>query len=121
MSITAVIGGLAVVAGAFGAHALTNNLTSTSLEVWKTAVFYQFIHVLAILALNGNTWTKLCWLIGIFLFSGSLYALSTSTLHGLAISWLGPITPLGGLFFILGWLNFARNLWPVKPKNGGKA
>lgn len=121
MVLTAVLGALAVVAGAFGAHALAERLPAVSLEVWKTTVFYQFIHVISVLALRTTPLTKLLWLLGIVLFSGSLYVLSTSSLHELNVNWLGPVTPIGGLFFILGWLSHARNLWQDKAENGGKA
>lgn len=117
----AVLGALAVVAGAFGAHGLSSKIPAASLEVWKTGVLYQFIHVFAILALGANHRSNIFWLLGILLFSGSLYVLSTNSLHGLNPSWLGPVTPVGGLLFILGWLAFARKLWQHNAKNGGKA
>jgi len=120
-SFVALIAAITVVAGAFGAHALAENLALASLEVWKTAVIYQFIHILAVLALQAQTRTNYLWLAGILLFSGSLYLLSTSSLHTINLRWLGPITPLGGLCFILGWLSYAYELWPSKPKNGGNA
>jgi len=119
--IAALLGALAVIAGAFGAHALKVHLPSDSLAVWNVAVFYQLVHLMAILALSGSTRTNYFWLAGIVLFSGSLYLLSTTTLHMLNINWLGPITPVGGLCFILGWLSFVRDLWLDKPKNGGTA
>jgi len=114
--ISAIFGALAVVAGAFGAHALAERIPSTSLEVWKTAVLYQFIHVLAILSLKAHVRTILYWFSGILLFSGSLYVLSTSGLHSVNLSWLGPVTPIGGLLFILGWLSYVRELWQDKAK-----
>lgn len=121
MALAALLGALAVVAGAFGAHAFSAVLPAAALDVWKTAVLYQFIHVLAILALSTKNLTKILWLGGIFLFSGSLYFLSTNSLHQFDLGWLGPITPLGGLLFIAGWLSYASNLWQDKAENGGKA
>jgi uncharacterized membrane protein YgdD (TMEM256/DUF423 family) len=122
ISVTAaILGALAVVTGAFGAHGLEDKISANSLDVWKTAVLYQFIHVIAILALQANQRSKLLWLVGIVCFSGSLYALSTSSLHQIPLKWLGPVTPLGGLLFILAWLSHARKLWQDKAENGGKA
>ena len=94
--------------GAFGAHALKTRLAPEMLGVWQTAVQYHFWHVLALLVTGlaaQNAWnTAAGWLFvaGIVLFSGSLYALSLG-----GPSWLGPVTPLGGAAFILGWLALA--------------
>lgn len=112
----AIYGVLAVITGAFGAHALKSKLDATQLEVWHTAVQYQFYHVFAILflstlnPLNNNwlEWSYYLFTFGIVLFSGSLYLLATRNLLGMSwIKFLGPITPLGGLFFILGWISLA--------------
>ncbi len=109
----AIYGLLAVVTGAFGAHALKNKLDAGQLEVWHTAVQYQFYHVFALLFLStlntqGNNlleWSYYLFTFGIVLFSGSLYLLATRDLIGISwIKFLGPITPLGGLFFISGWV-----------------
>lgn len=99
---------LAVAFGAFGAHALKNRLDDYALGVFETAVQYHFIHSLALLAvgilalsqphtvlLKSAGWM---FLLGILVFSGSLYCLSLT-----GIKWLGAITPLGGLAFIAGW------------------
>ncbi len=108
---------LAVGLGAFGAHGLKPYLTPEEMEVFKTAGFYHFIHAMAILVLAALSksmhrkhvkWISRLFLIGIILFSGSLYALSLSELlTGTRISWLGMITPLGGTAFIAAWLFFA--------------
>jgi uncharacterized membrane protein YgdD (TMEM256/DUF423 family) len=101
---------LAVAMGAFGAHGLRNRLDAYSMSVFEKAVFYHFVHALGILLVallartNGITVAgqeRVAWLllIGIIVFSGSLYALAIS---GVRI--LGAITPVGGLAFILGWL-----------------
>lgn len=97
---------LAVALGAFGAHSLRSTLESRGMvDVWNKAVFYQFIHAVAllVLALYGTINRGACWLllIGILLFSGSLYLLA---LIPQARNWLGPVTPLGGLCFLAGWL-----------------
>jgi uncharacterized membrane protein YgdD (TMEM256/DUF423 family) len=112
----AIFGMLAVIAGAFGAHGLKAYLTPQQLEVWHTAVQYQFYHVFALLFLSTfaqtknklNTASYYFFTFGIIFFSGSLYLLACRELIGW--SWLQvmePITPIGGLLFILGWLTLA--------------
>jgi uncharacterized membrane protein YgdD (TMEM256/DUF423 family) len=106
-------GVLAVVFGAFGAHGLKDKISASELEIWKTAVDYQFYHTLVLLFLASFSRFKsrlinaasYMFTLGIILFSGSLYLLSTRSVTGL--EWtnvLGPITPLGGVLFILGWI-----------------
>ena len=95
---------LAVALGAFGAHALKPMLERYGmLEVWNKAVFYHFIHAIVLLLLGffGTANRGVYWLFcaGILLFSGSLYAMALMNLR-----WLGAITPLGGLCFLLGWV-----------------
>ena len=108
-----IFGALEVIAGAFGAHGLQGKLSPKNMEVWHTAVQYQFYHVFALLFLSTLTRFKTrlvghCYYLftlGIVLFSGSLYLLACSEL--LDWSWIpvvGPITPLGGLLFIGGWI-----------------
>ena len=94
---------VAVALGAFGAHSLKPTLeTHGMLDVWNKAVFYHFIHALAllVLALFGAANRSAWWLLfaGIIIFSGSLYAMALTNLH-----WLGAITPIGGLCFLAGW------------------
>ncbi len=106
----AILGAIAVGIGAFGAHGLKDILIESGrLDTFETAVKYHFYHVLAllligILALIHPTWKQLStaallMILGVLIFSGSLYFLSLS-----GITWLGAITPLGGLAFILGWI-----------------
>ena len=111
IAIGACFAGLSVIAGAFGAHALKETLTSTMLNTYHTAVDYMFIHAIGIilLAILDKQASIPChkkiltsFIAGIVLFSGSLFALSLS-----GIKWLGAITPIGGMFFIIGWLMFA--------------
>lgn len=108
-------GMLAVVLGAFGAHFLESQLGPTSVETFNTGVRYQFYHTLAIFGIalwmkhqpapsSILNWSARCFFMGILAFSGSLYLLSTRAITGLEVSWLGPVTPLGGTFFIAGWL-----------------
>lgn len=113
--ITAAFFGLfAVIFGAFAAHSLKTILSSASLEIWKTAVEYQFYHTTALLFLstfsrsrsrliNFASWS---FTFGIILFSGSLYLLAVKDAFNMNwISVIGPITPVGGLLFILGWIS----------------
>lgn len=111
------LGALAVVSGAFGAHGLRTKLSIDQLAVYETAVRYLFFHVLAIIVsvlisrhLNSSLalYGAVAFIIGIVLFSGSLFLLSTKTLLGLeSWRWLGPVTPIGGLSFIVGWVLLA--------------
>ncbi|MDH4042735.1 MAG: DUF423 domain-containing protein [Gammaproteobacteria bacterium] len=109
-------GMLAVMLGAFGAHALKSRLDEHALSVFQTAVQYHFYHSLALLAvgvialnqphtalLRSSGWL---FMLGIVVFSGSLYLLSMSGLR-----WLGAVTPLGGLAFIAGWGCLAAASW----------
>ena len=94
---------LAVALGAFGAHALKSMLeVHDMVEVWRTAVFYHFVHAIALfaLALWGRSSRAPWWLLfaGILLFSGSLYSVALTN-----VPWLGVITPFGGLCFLAGW------------------
>lgn len=107
----ALLGALAVVLGAFGAHALRDALDEKSLAIWQTAVDYQFRHVLALLAAGllaraqanrAIAIAAIAFVAGIVLFSGSLYALALG-----APRFVGAITPLGGAAFIAGWLALA--------------
>jgi uncharacterized membrane protein YgdD (TMEM256/DUF423 family) len=103
---------LGVALGAFGAHALRESLTAAGkLETWETGVRYQLFHALALIAFGifrerstGGDLPGGLLLLGSFFFSGSIYALSFDFMTPLA----GPITPLGGILAILGWLGFAR-------------
>lgn len=101
--ITAALGFLAVALGAFGAHGLEDVLTRNDrLATWETAVFYHFVHVLIMLVLAARDplargpWFS--FLAGVVIFSGSLYVLSLTNLR-----WLGAVTPLGGVAFLIGW------------------
>ncbi|WP_256012473.1 DUF423 domain-containing protein [Desertivirga xinjiangensis] len=112
VAVTACIFGvLAVISGAFGAHGLKAVLDETQLEQWKTAVSYQFYHTFALLFLSlFHVKSKLLntaywgFTLGIILFSGSIYLLSTRNITGFDWVFLGPVTPVGGLFFIIGWM-----------------
>ena len=106
--ITCFLGMLAIILGAFGAHALKEVLTSEELASFNTAVQYQMYHVIVLLFVNGyaafsvKQKNTISWLFffGILLFSGSIYAIQLTAVTAKSI-WF--VTPLGGLFFILGW------------------
>lgn len=111
LPIGAFLGLLAVVFGAFGAHALRARLSPEMLAIWKTANEYHFYHALALvlvglcartLKLPGLDVAAGCFVAGILVFSGSLYVLALTETR-----WLGAITPIGGLLMIAGWAWFA--------------
>lgn len=103
---------LAVILGAFGAHALKAKLAPDQLAVFETGVRYQFYHSFALI-ITGILYSSFpfkavklatgMFIAGIALFSGSLYAMSLLSMNGMSIGPAGIITPIGGLFFILGW------------------
>ncbi|UUA71475.1 DUF423 domain-containing protein [Cellvibrio sp. QJXJ] len=118
--IAAISGFLAVIIGAFAAHGLAQLLSTSALATVKTGVQYQFYHTFALLFLGlwllhkpatpGLKAAGLAFILGILLFSGSLYGLALG-----APRWLGPVTPLGGLCFLLGWLLLMLAAWQTKP------
>jgi uncharacterized membrane protein YgdD (TMEM256/DUF423 family) len=101
--LSALIGLLAVALGAFGAHSIKALLAQNgTADIWEKAAFYHFIHALMLFVLAerkpfqaGPWWS---FLLGIFFFSGSLYLLAATN-----VLWLGAITPLGGVSFLVGW------------------
>jgi len=115
---------LAVVLGAFGAHGLESKISPEQIDSFETGVRYQFYHAFGMLLIgillhlnfsNGLRWVAWCFLIGILLFSGSIYLLACRDFLGIASwTWLGPITPIGGTFFIVGWGLF---VWKVRKSN----
>ncbi|MDQ7006863.1 MAG: DUF423 domain-containing protein [Acidobacteriota bacterium] len=110
--IGALLAATAILAGAFGAHALRDQLGEESLAVWHTAVRYHFWHALALVSLSllvgprAGRWPLGLFVVGVVLFSGSLYALALG-----GGSWLGPLTPLGGLCLVGGWITLAFRGW----------
>lgn len=109
-------GALAVVFGAFGAHALKSRIATESLSTFQTGVSYQMYHALALLLVGSLMlhirdsvaleWSARLFLAGTLLFSGSLYLLATTSQR-----WPGPITPLGGLCFMLAWALLAYGVY----------
>ena len=100
----AALGVIAVAAGAFGAHGLKGVLSPERFETFEVAVRYQMYHSLAILLASslGAPQAAWCFFVGVIVFSGSLYLLVLTDTR-----WLGAITPIGGLFFLAGWIALA--------------
>lgn len=119
-----IMGALAVTLGAFGAHSLKDVLPADKLTIYQTGISYHFYHLFAMafswfaIDRGGGKWAKRsfwCFFIGIIFFSGSIYILATRDLIGLVnYKWVGPITPIGGVFFILGWLFLGMSLFNKK-------
>jgi|TARA_B110000967_G_C18771120_1_gene503116 uncharacterized membrane protein YgdD (TMEM256/DUF423 family) len=101
----------AVIFGAFGAHLLKKKLTTDQLQSFETGVKYQMYHAIVLLVLGFNleintlvdTYSINAFIIGTILFSFSIYGLVISSANNKKLKFLGPITPLGGLFLVLGW------------------
>jgi len=121
IAISAICGASFVALGAFGAHGLKGNVPASDLEIFETAVSYHAWHAIALLAvsiwgtadagLSAAIQTRLRWvarlfLIGIVVFSGSLYLLVLTDTR-----WLGAVTPIGGVSFIVGWIMLAWAGW----------
>lgn len=112
----ALSGFIAVALGAFGAHGLKQRLSADLLAVYQTGVQYHFYHTFALLAVGllmlhmpanaSLRWSGILFVAGIVIFSGSLYVLSLT-----GVKWLGAITPLGGVAFLVAWLLLARAAW----------
>ena len=104
----ATFGMLSVIFGAFGAHALKKILSIDQLKSFETGVKYQMYHAIVLLILgsnfdNLNPAIYWCFTVGIVFFSFSIYGLILSDAKGKKISFLGPITPIGGLLLVIGW------------------
>lgn len=118
----ALYGLLAVVFGAFGAHALKKKLTPELLQSFETGVKYQMYHAMVLVVLGFNlsfdqpldSWIVNCFIFGKLLFSFSIYALCLGAAKGNKPRFLGPVTPLGGLLLVAGWAlllySFVSNL-----------
>ncbi|MBA64886.1 MAG: hypothetical protein CMG55_03695 [Candidatus Marinimicrobia bacterium] len=113
--IGALFAGFSVLFGAFGAHVLKSRLSSEDLAIFETAVRYQMYHSLGIMLLgilgfylphNLIAFPSYFMIIGVIVFSGTLYLLLYTN-----IRWIGAITPIGGVFLVIGWLFFAFNIY----------
>lgn len=125
-----ILAGIAIILGAFGAHALKSIVLPEQVTVFETGVRYQMYHALALILLglfeqqlmmNSKTFNNplikrvgLFFSLGILFFCGSIYLLTFKNQLPFSINWVGPITPLGGLFFILGWASWSAYLFKSK-------
>ncbi|GGD21944.1 DUF423 domain-containing protein [Hyunsoonleella pacifica] len=108
----AVIGVLAIILGAFGAHGLKAYLSTENLQTFETGVRYQMYHALFLLFIGGTSLVKSGYkniifylvIIGVVLFSGSIYGLATNTMSSFNFKSIGFVTPIGGLFLIASWV-----------------
>ena len=119
----AILGALSVMLGAFAAHGLKQLLSPDNLQIFETAVRYQFYHVFALLAVgilykefSGKfmLWAGKLFIAGIIIFSGTLYLLCYVKHNAMPLNWLGAITPFGGASFIAGWVML---FWAVFKRN----
>lgn len=111
-----VIMALGVMIGAFGAHGLKNIISEEMMEIFSTGVQYHFYHAIGLLIIGITAqylpnssllyWSGILMVAGITIFSGSLYLLST-----MGLRWLGAVTPVGGICFILSWILFTIAVW----------
>lgn len=114
--------GLAVILGAFGAHALKKILSGEQLKSFETGVKYQIYHAIALLIIGFNLkldstsekYMVYSFITGIILFSFSIYGLVISSAKNKKLRFLGPVTPLGGLFLIIGWCLLFYSIWILK-------
>lgn len=112
LSAGAVFAAIAVMLGAFGAHQLKEIVEAKDLVTWETACRYQMYHAFALILISiissehkNLKRAGLFFCIGIFLFSGSLYFISLKDVFSMNLKFIGPLTPIGGLFFIAGWIS----------------
>ena len=121
LSLGALFGGIAVALGAFGAHGLKNIVSSDVVSVFQTGVQYQMYHTLALLVVaivyerlpnQWIRWSGYLFSFGILLFSGSIYLITALKAEETSIPvFIGAVTPLSGLLFILGWLSLLIGLF----------
>lgn len=113
---------ITIAIGAFGAHGLKQLVDESSVKSFETAVRYQMYHVIALVIIGfagsisegTKKWVSRFFIGGILLFSGSIYVLVLKDFMPFNTSFLGPVTPLGGLLFIVGWLRFCYGIFKLK-------
>ena len=119
------LGATGVALGALAAHMLKAKLTVGQLAAFETGVRYQIYHTLALILitlliykLNSKflAFSGWCFLIGTILFSGSIYVLATKDIFAIKVSWLAPLTPIGGLVLIIGWLMLLVSAFKIDMK-----
>ena len=122
MIVGSILAGLGVAGGAFARHTLKSRLSAHALDIFETGIKYQMYHSLALLLVallllstvqqnypSSLLWAGYAFILGILIFSGSLYALSLT-----GIKWLGAITPIGGIAFLIGWGSLIITAWNWK-------
>ena len=113
-----IFGTLAIILGAFGAHALRRSFNDDQLRSYEVGVRYQVYHAIMLIISGivfpftqlGQSLVAWCFIIGIILFSFSIYGLTYTDSRGKKLKFLGPVTPIGGLFLIAGWILFTYNI-----------
>lgn len=111
LTIAAILGGMAVIFGAFGAHYLKSRMNAELLKSFETGVKYQMYHALLLLIIGFNfnfhtsveVWAAWSVVLGVLLFSFSIYGLCLSSAKGKKLKFLGPVTPMGGMLLVAGW------------------
>lgn len=119
---SSILGAITIGAGAFGAHGLKELVTPEAMSTFETGVRYQMYHVIALLILGladkipepTLRWVFRFFVWGILLFCGSIYLLVCKDLLNLSTNFLGPVTPIGGLLFIGGWLRLGYGIYRLK-------
>lgn len=119
--ITSILGAVTIAIGAFGAHGLKELVDAKSMQTFETGVRYQMYHVFVLLILGFATgitsvtqkWVFRFFILGIILFSGSIYLLSLNSIIPFDARSIGFLTPIGGLFFIMGWLRLGYGVYKL--------
>jgi uncharacterized membrane protein YgdD (TMEM256/DUF423 family) len=119
--IASILAALTIAIGAFGAHGLEKLVNAEAIASFETGVRYQMYHTIALLivGLSGvipaatRKWVFRFFVAGIIFFSGSIYMLALKSVLPFSVSFLGPVTPIGGLLFIFGWLRLAYGLLTI--------
>ena len=117
-----ILGAFTIVIGAYGAHGLKQLVDNEAITSFETGVRYQMYHVIVLLIIGfaspisstTKKWVFRLFILGIVLFSGSIYILALKYVLPFDVKFLGPITPLGGLSFIIGWLRLGYGLLKLK-------
>ncbi|PVW14163.1 DUF423 domain-containing protein [Marixanthomonas spongiae] len=117
-----ILAAITIAIGAFGAHGLKQLVDAEAIATFETGVRYQMYHCLALLLVGfakpisetTQKWVFRFFIFGIIFFSGSIYVLALKDTLSFSVSFLGPVTPLGGLLFIIGWLRLAYGLFSLK-------
>jgi len=116
--ISAILAALTIALGAFGAHGLKEMVSADSLASFEVGVRYQMYHSISLLLISfaavitskTRKWVFLFFIFGIIFFCGSIYFLALKEILPFSVSFMGPVTPIGGILFIIGWLRLAYGL-----------